>query len=111
MNREDTVVRDIAAKELREVLASTEALLSAIGDEGGESVNELRDRLTRTVADVRKELEKSFFETARERYYQVRDTAVSVHRFTHRYPWLAVAIGTGLGVLIGRVMSPPTVPR
>jgi ElaB/YqjD/DUF883 family membrane-anchored ribosome-binding protein len=106
MNRQDTVVRDIAAKELREVLASTEALLSAIGDEGGESVNELRNRLEKTVADVRRELGKSFFETARERYHQVRDTAVSVNRFTRRYPWLAVAIGTGIGVLIGRIMSP-----
>lgn len=111
MNREGTVVRDIAAKELREVLASTEALLSAIGDEGGDSVNELRVRLTNTIADVRRELGKSFFETARERYYQVRDTAVSVNRFTHRYPWLAVVIGTGIGVLVGRVMSPRTAPE
>jgi len=111
MNRHETVVRDIAAKELREVLASTEALLAAIGDEGGESVNELRDRLTKTAADVRRKLDKSFFETARQSYYQVRDTAVSINRFTRRHPWLAVAIGTGLGVLIGRVMSPPTAPE
>jgi len=111
VNRESTVVRDIAEKELREFLASTEALLSAIGDEGGESVNELRDRLAKTAADVRRRLGKSFFETARERYYQVRDTAASVNRFTRQYPWLAVAIGTGIGVLIGRVMSPPTAPE
>jgi len=104
MNQEATLVRDIAAKELRDVLASTEALLSAIGDEEGESVQELRLRLTRTVAEVRKELGKSFFDTARERYYQVRDTAASVNRFVHQSPWLTLAIGAGLGVLIGRLM-------
>jgi ElaB/YqjD/DUF883 family membrane-anchored ribosome-binding protein len=104
MKQEDRLVRDKAAKELREVLASTEALLSAIGDEGGESVQELRNRLTRTVEDVRKELGQSFFDAARERYYQVRDTATSINRFAHQSPWLAVAIGAGIGVLIGRVM-------
>ena len=104
MKHEDTVVRDIAARELREVLASTEALLAAIGDEGGESVRELRNRLTTTMADVRKELGKSFFDTARERYYQARDTAASINRFAHQRPWLTVAIGAGIGVLIGRLM-------
>jgi len=111
MNRHETVVRDLTAQQLREVLASTEALLSTIGHEGGESVNELRDRLTKTVADIRRKLDKSFFEAARQTYYQVRGTAVSVNRFTRQYPWLAVAIGTGIGVLIGRVMSPPTAPE
>ena len=104
MTQQDTLVRDIAAKELREVLASTEALLSAMGEEGGESVRELRNRLTRTVADVKKELGQSVFEAARERYYQVRDTATSVNRFAHQSPWLAIAIGAGFGVLIGRLM-------
>ena len=104
MKHEDTLVRDIAAKELREVLLSTEALLAAIGEEGGESVKELRDRLTRTVSDVRDELGTSFLDTARERYRQARDTAVSVNRFAHQHPWLTVAVGAGIGVLIGRIM-------
>ena len=104
MKQEEMLVRDRAAKELREVLASTEALLSAIGHEGGESVQELRHRLTETVADVRKELGKSFLDTARQRYYQARDTATAVNRFAHQSPWLTVAIGAGIGVLIGRLM-------
>ena len=104
MKQENTSVRDLAAKELREVLASTEALLSTIGDEGGESVQELRNRLTRTVADVRKELGNSFFDTARDRYYQARDTATAINRFAHEHPWLTVTIGAGIGVLIGRHM-------
>jgi len=105
MKQESTVVRDIAGKELREVLASTEALLSALGNEGGDSVNELRNRLTRTMADVKKELGSSFMDNARQRYYQVRDTAASVNRFTRKRPWSAVTIGVGIGVLIGILMG------
>jgi ElaB/YqjD/DUF883 family membrane-anchored ribosome-binding protein len=104
MKQATTLVRDHAAKELREVLVSTEALLSTIGDEGGESVQELRNRLTRTVADVRKELGQSFFDTARDRYYQARDTATSINRFAHQHPWLTISIGAGIGVLVGRLM-------
>jgi ElaB/YqjD/DUF883 family membrane-anchored ribosome-binding protein len=104
MSQDNTVVRDIAANELREVLASTEALLAAIGNEGGESVQALRDRLTGTVADIKKELHQSFLEAAREKYYQARDTAASINRFAHQHPWLAIIIGAGFGVLLGRVM-------
>jgi ElaB/YqjD/DUF883 family membrane-anchored ribosome-binding protein len=105
MKQETTVVREIAGKELREVLASTEALLAALGNEGGDSVNELRDRLTRTVADVKKELGNSFLANTRETYRQVRDTAASVNRFTRQRPWSAVAIGVGIGVLIGTLVG------
>lgn len=105
MKQETTTVRDVAAKELREVLASTEALLAALDNESGESVNELRDRLTRTVADVKKELGNSFMANAREKYHQVRDTAASVNRFTRQRPWSAVTIGVGIGVLIGILMG------
>ena len=104
MNQENMLVRDLAAKELRQVLASTEALLSVIGDEGGESVQQLRDRLTKTVADVKKELGQSFFDTARQRYYQARDTATAVNRFAHQHPWMTIALGTGIGVLVGRLI-------
>ena len=103
--QENTSVRDIAGKELREVLASTEALLSALGNENSNSVNELRDRLTRTMADVKKELGHSFMANARETYHQVRDTAASVNRFTRQRPWSAVTIGVGIGVLIGILMG------
>lgn len=105
MKQEYLTANDMAPKELREALASTEALLSALGSEESESVKELRERLTRTIADIRAQLKTSFFATARHRYHQARRTAASVNQFTHRRPWSAVAIGAGLGVLIGLVMA------
>jgi ElaB/YqjD/DUF883 family membrane-anchored ribosome-binding protein len=105
MKQEYPEARDIAAKELREALASTEALLSALGDEGSESVRELRARLTTTMEDIREQLGSSFLANARYRYQQVRRTAASVNQFTQRHPWSAVTIGAGVGVLIGLLIA------
>lgn len=105
MNQEYPQPRDIAAQELREALASTEALLSALGDEGSESVRELRERLAVTIADIREQLGNSFFANARYRYHQARRAASSVNRFTHRNPWSSVIIGAGIGVLIGLLLA------
>jgi len=101
MKQEYPAAKDVAAQELREALASTEALLSALRDDGSESVKELRARLATTIADIRRQLGSSFFASARDKYRQARRTAASVNQFTHRHPWSAVVIGTGIGVLIG----------
>jgi ElaB/YqjD/DUF883 family membrane-anchored ribosome-binding protein len=105
MNQEYSEAKDVAAKELREALASTEALLSALGDEGDQSVKVLRARLTATIADIKEQLGSSFIASARYRYHQARRTAASVNRFTHRRPWSAVAIGMSVGVLVGLLMA------
>ena len=105
MKQEYPEARDIAAKELREALASTEALLSALGDEQTESVRELRARLATTIEDIKEQLGNSFLANARYRYQQARRTAAAVNQFTHRHPWSAVIIGAGVGVLIGRLMA------
>jgi ElaB/YqjD/DUF883 family membrane-anchored ribosome-binding protein len=104
MRQEHPTARDVAQKELREVLASTEALLAALGNEGGEAIDELRGRLTTTIADVKKELGSSFFASARETIIRARDTASSVDEFVNERPWSAVAIGVGVGLLIGMIL-------
>jgi ElaB/YqjD/DUF883 family membrane-anchored ribosome-binding protein len=104
MRQENLTPRDVAQKELREVVASTEALLAALGNEGGEAVEELRGRLKATIADVRKELGSSFFANARETISKARDTASSVDEFVHESPWAAVAIGAGVGLLVGLIL-------
>ena len=105
MKQDYPSARDIAAKELRDVLVSSEALLTALGDEGSESIKELRDRLTTSIAALKGELGTSFFASAKEKYYRARDTAVSVNQFVHRRPWSTAAIGAGVGVLIGLLIS------
>jgi ElaB/YqjD/DUF883 family membrane-anchored ribosome-binding protein len=105
MRQDYATAKDVAQKELREVVASTEALLAALGNEGGEAVQELRGRLKATIADVKKELGSSFVANARETISKARDTASSVDGFVHESPWAAVAIGTGIGLLMGLILK------
>jgi ElaB/YqjD/DUF883 family membrane-anchored ribosome-binding protein len=95
----------VARKELQEVIASTEALLKALGDGGGEAVEELRGRLTETIADVKKELGSSIFATARDTISRARDTATATDDFVRSRPWTAVAAGVGVGLVLGWIMS------
>jgi len=104
MRQEYPTARDVAYKELREVMASTEALLAALGEQGGESVTELRERLRTTIADVKKELGGSFMASARETIHKARDTAAGIDEFARARPWAAVAIGAGVGLLVGLIL-------
>jgi ElaB/YqjD/DUF883 family membrane-anchored ribosome-binding protein len=105
MRQEHPSARDVARKELREVLASTEALLEALGDEGGESISQLRARLTETIADVRSELGSSLMDSAREKIGRARDSAASVNEFVQERPWSSVLIAAGIGLLAGLLMK------
>jgi len=104
MRQEYPSARDVAQKELREVVASTEALLAALDNEGGEAVQELRGRLKVTIADVKKELGSSFVANARETISKARDTASSLDDFVRESPWMAVVISAGIGLVMGRIL-------
>jgi ElaB/YqjD/DUF883 family membrane-anchored ribosome-binding protein len=105
MRSENSSAKVVAQKELREVLASTEALLDALGNEGGQAVEDLRARLTATIDDVKKELGPSFLGSARQTISNARDTVSSVDDFVQRRPWTAVAIGAGIGLLAGLILK------
>jgi ElaB/YqjD/DUF883 family membrane-anchored ribosome-binding protein len=105
MRTDNPQAKDIAQQELRDMLASTEALLAALGDQTGEGIDELRDRLTNTITDVKRALGTSFFASAREKITQARDTVTQVNEFVTEKPWTAVAIGAGIGLLAGMLLK------
>ena len=105
MRQEYPTARDVARNELREVLASTEALLAALDNQGGQEIDELRARLSETIADVKRELGSSFFASARDKIGQARDTAISVNDFVRERPWSAVLIAAGVGVIAGLLLK------
>jgi ElaB/YqjD/DUF883 family membrane-anchored ribosome-binding protein len=104
MQSDNPQARDIAQQELRDMLASTEALLAALGDQSGDAIDELRARLTSTITDVKRQLGRSFVASAREKIAQARDTVTQVNEFVTGKPWTAVAIGAGIGLLAGLLL-------
>jgi len=105
MQTENPRAKDIAQQELRDVLASTEALLAALGDQSGEAIDELRARLTTTISDVKRQLGSSFVAGAREKIAQARDTVTQVNEFVTEKPWTSVAIAAGIGLLAGLLLK------
>jgi ElaB/YqjD/DUF883 family membrane-anchored ribosome-binding protein len=105
MRTDNPQARDIAQQELRDMLASTEALLAALGDQTGEGIDELRSRLTNTISDVKSALGNSFVASAREKIAKARDTVTQVNEFVTEKPWTAVAIGAGIGLLAGLLLK------
>jgi len=105
MRTDNPQARDIAQQELRDMLASTEALLAALGDQSGDAIDELRTRLTNTITDVKRALGNSFVGSARQKVAQARDTVTQVNDFVVERPWTAVAIGAGIGLLAGLLLK------
>lgn len=105
MRTDNPQARDIAQQELRDMLSSTEALLAALGSQTGDGIDELRERLTTTISDVKKALGSSFVASAREKIAKARDTATQLNEFVTEKPWTAVAIGAGIGLLAGLLLK------
>lgn len=90
-----------AVHELKALLASSEDLLESLGDQSGEAVEKLRERLTAAVVKAKQRLGNpaSAVSSAAE------GAADSARSYVTRNPWTVLAIGTVAGVAIGAFLS------
>jgi ElaB/YqjD/DUF883 family membrane-anchored ribosome-binding protein len=93
MNRQTQAIRD----DMGQLADDARALMTATADVAGEKVVEARKRLNAAL------------EHGREIYGQVREKAVQGARaadeVVHEHPYQAIAIGVGVGALIGYLIS------
>ena len=93
MNKETQAIRN----DLAQLAADTHALMTATADVAGEKVTEARRRVAATLA------------RAREIAGNVRDQAVEGAKATdaavQAHPYQAIAIGVGVGALIGYLVA------
>ncbi len=93
--------REKLMADLRVVVADAEQLLKMTADEVGESAAGLRERLQERMAQSKErllDLQESATEKAKAAGHAADD-------FVHENPWKAVAIGAGIGVIVGMLMG------
>lgn len=86
-----------AAHKLNDLFNQTEKLLAKIADERGPEIQELRQRLDRSMEQTRVALKSK---PPRENV-KVRDVAGSLNDYVKNYPWVALATGVLVASTIG----------
>ena len=89
-----------AVNELKALLASSEELLESLGDQSGEAVDQLRDRLTGSIAKTKQRLGNSADAVSSA----AQDAVESATGYITRNPWTALAIGAAAGIAIGALL-------
>lgn len=93
MNKETEAIKN----DMGQLAEDAQALMSATADATGEKVCDARKRLAAAL------------ERAKEVYGRVREKAVegakAADQAVHEHPYQAIAVGVGLGVLIGYLLA------
>ena len=87
--------------QLSRTVAQAEDLLRALGDESGQAIDAMRERVTTTLRDARQRLAGG----ATQARNAAQNTMTRADAYVHANPWRAVAIGAGIGALLAIMMS------
>jgi ElaB/YqjD/DUF883 family membrane-anchored ribosome-binding protein len=93
--------REKLMSDLRTVVADAEQLLKMTADEVGEGAAGLRQRLQERLAQSKQrmlDLQHAAADKAKAVGYAADD-------YVHDHPWKSVAIGAGIGVIVGMLIS------
>jgi ElaB/YqjD/DUF883 family membrane-anchored ribosome-binding protein len=99
MTEQDTAAADALAAELRRIIEQAEQLMSAAGADNA-TLGELKDRVDDTIEAARAKLA----ELEQEARRRGRRAAALTASWVQANPWAALAIGAGVGLLIGALI-------
>ncbi|MEQ6290504.1 YqjD family protein [Vogesella sp. GCM10023246] len=88
-------------QDVRQVLSSTEDLLSAAGEEGGENAQQLRRR----IADKLKEAKARLTEAEQVVVGKAKVACKATDQYVHDNPWKSIGIAAVLCFLMGLLVS------
>jgi ElaB/YqjD/DUF883 family membrane-anchored ribosome-binding protein len=86
-----------SAQKLNNLFDQTEKLLAKLADERGPEIQELRDRLDRSMERTRVALKSN----PPPEHVKVRHVAASLNDYVKNYPWMALATGVLVASTIG----------
>jgi ElaB/YqjD/DUF883 family membrane-anchored ribosome-binding protein len=87
--------------QLSRTVSQAEDLLRALGDESGQAIDAMRERVSATLRDAKSRLSGR----ASQAKNVASDTMTRADAYVHENPWRAVAIGAGIGALLAVVLS------
>jgi ElaB/YqjD/DUF883 family membrane-anchored ribosome-binding protein len=87
--------------QLNRTVAQAEDLLRALGDESGEAIDAMRERVSTTLRDARARISGR----ASQARNVASDTMTRADAYVHANPWRAVAIGAGVGMALAIMLS------
>jgi ElaB/YqjD/DUF883 family membrane-anchored ribosome-binding protein len=92
---------DRVVENLRDLANSTEALVAATADQGGERIQQLRMRAEDSLREARLRM----LEAGVRMEGHVRHSARAVDDYVHERPWHSLGIAAGAAFLIGYVLG------
>jgi ElaB/YqjD/DUF883 family membrane-anchored ribosome-binding protein len=93
-----------SAHQLNELFDQTEKLLAKLSDERGPEIQELRERLGKSMAQTRDALKDNHH----SEHVKVRDVAASLNDYVRDHPWVALATGVLVASTIGILSTSAT---
>ena len=93
-------VDDIVA-EFRELASSIDELLAASGSEGSDVLADLKSR----AAERLRQAKATIGNVERSAVQAAKDVATKSDDYVHDNPWSSIAIGTGVGLVLGLLIG------
>jgi ElaB/YqjD/DUF883 family membrane-anchored ribosome-binding protein len=91
-------------QKLNELFDQTEKLLAKLADQRGPEIQEVRDRLGKSMAQTREALKND----EHPERVKVRDVAASLNDYVRNYPWVALLTGVLVASTIGILSTSAT---
>jgi ElaB/YqjD/DUF883 family membrane-anchored ribosome-binding protein len=99
MTEQDTSGADALAAELRRIIEQAEQLMNAAGADNA-TLGALKDRVNDTIDSAREKLA----ELEQEARRRGRRAAAATASWVQANPWAALAIGAGVGLIVGAMI-------
>jgi ElaB/YqjD/DUF883 family membrane-anchored ribosome-binding protein len=93
-----------STEKLNELFDQTEKLLAKLADQRGPEIQEVRDRLGKSMAQAREALN----DDGHSEHVKVRDVAASLNDYVRNYPWVALLTGVLVASTIGILSTSAT---
>jgi ElaB/YqjD/DUF883 family membrane-anchored ribosome-binding protein len=92
-----------SAHKLTQLLSETEELLGELDKQRGPEIEEIRDRLEKSMAETRDTITRQ-----RGEHVKLRHVAGSFNDYVQHYPWVALATGVLVASTIGILATSAT---